>query len=92
MNEQHIREAILDVIDAGDPRCANVPWEMYVSDCIDEDKANAQRLDFCDAVISKLNTPSLSPEDATKLESATIGESLRYEHLGDVMRARKQVS
>jgi len=45
-----LRRIILTVIDDGDPECANVPWELYQSDFIDRDKANAQRLDFCDEI------------------------------------------
>lgn len=34
----------------------------------------------------------LSPEDAAKLESQTIGETINYAHLGDVIEAKKHVS
>lgn len=32
----------------------------------------------------------LTPEDAAKLESVTIGEHIDHAHLGDVLRAQKQ--
>lgn len=34
----------------------------------------------------------LSPEDAAKLESVTVGETINHAHLADVLRAQKQVS
>lgn len=56
MNEQQIREAILDVIDAGDPRrTTHREFDFYSPD---EAWANEQRLRFCDAVIAKLKASS----------------------------------
>jgi len=94
MNEQQIREAILDVIDAGDPKredghgrfCNR--WQLNDPN---EEIANQQRLNFCDAVIAKLKTTSLSPEDAAKLENATISERFNHAHLADVLRVQKQI-
>ena len=34
----------------------------------------------------------MSHQDAAKVEAATIGEHMNYQHLGDVLEARKQVS
>lgn len=51
MNEQQIREAILDVIDAGCGKHWRQPWLL---DAEDESLASDERLRFCDAVIAKL--------------------------------------
>ena len=53
-----VREAILDTIDKGDPEraCAPhcdihaTPWDFYSN----ESEADSQRLDFCDAVQSRI--------------------------------------
>lgn len=92
MNEQRIREAILDVIDDGDTVTAlrPAPWVLYHWN---EGVANTQRLDFVDAVIAKLKPkPTLSPEDAAKLESKTIGEHFNHSHYEDVLRVQRQTS
>lgn len=62
ISKQRLREIILDVIDEGDE---GSPWRLFADDSpitsigISEARANAQRLDFCDAIQSKLDEERL---------------------------------
>lgn len=35
--------------------------------------------------------PSLSAQEAQRVEAATVGESINYTHLGDVLEAKRQI-
>jgi formate dehydrogenase maturation protein FdhE len=74
-------------------------WERFESlteDATTKDIAELfYRKGICDGkeqVLSEIRPLVLSPEDAVKLESQTIGKTIRYEHLGDVIEAKKHVS
>lgn len=56
ISKQKLREIILDVIDEGNGTLDR-DWELYKGGewLVSEERANSQRLDFCDAIQSKLD-------------------------------------